>query len=287
MKKITIILAGAVVLLRVASAQAVFLDPYDNVMPADGLYTLLYGDVYTAGDLMGNDGKKVGRVDYTSALGIFRAIYYKHIGTVPLAFQIGIPFGSVEAKNPFADGKKERSSGVGDIFFSPGVFLYANENSKSYVAFWFYGYAPSGEFDQNNSYANMGWNHWYFLNQLALSQAFGKFILDANLNYYLHTKEDTWQMKAPDRFEIEYSLAYQATDKLVAGLCGGARWDLANYQYAGQGTSGSRGERFEIGPSIGYTITDKLNANFRWTHDVSTRNLPSGDEFWLRFGYSF
>lgn len=282
MKRWIATLGLALALAWTGPAQAILVDPYDNVLAPDGIYALGYFNYYTADEFTGPNGKKAESIDLTATVGIARVLAYKKIGPVPLAFQVIVPFGKVEEDKLL----KEDSSGLGDVVFGPGVFLYANEGAGTFISYWFYAFAPTGEWDKNQT-INMGQNHWYFEHQLAVAQLLGKFVFDMNLNYYHHTEEPDNDYKAPPRFELEASLAYQVTDKLIVGLNGGGYWDLDEGEVDGSSVSDTKAKRVQFGPTAGYQITERLGANIRWTRDVSAANDTKGDDVWLRFSYAF
>jgi len=273
----------ALALSAAVSARAsVLIDPYDNILAPDGFYALGYFNYTQADEFMGSSGDKAEDVDFTATIGILRPIAYFHLGPVPLAFQAIVPFGKIEE----TDVLDEDSSGLGDIIFGPGVFLYTNEKSGSYVSYWFYAYAPTGEWD-NEQFLNLGQNHWYFEHQLALFQSFGKLVADVNLNYYHHTEEPDNDLQAPPRFEVAVSVAYPLTEKLMVGAHGGGYWDLDDYEADGDSIDGTNGRKVSLGPTATYQFTQKLGSTLRWTHDLSAANDFKGDDLWLRLNYAF
>jgi len=282
MKKLIMTLCLGLILQWSSTAGAVLVDPYDNFLAPDGVYGLLYGNYYHASELTGSNGDKIAAIDLTAKVSLLRGIGYFHAGKLPLSFQVIIPFGEVKETKLL----KEKSSGLGDVIFGPGVFLYADQEKNTYVSYWFYAFAPTGKWDRNQT-INLGQNHWYFEHQLAFSKMFGSVIGDLNLNYYHHTEEKDNNYTAPDRFEVEASLGYQLTDKLVIGLNGGGYWDRENGKANGAKVPDSKMKRLQIGPTLGYTLTDKIGLNLRWTHDISSENDTKGDDVWLRLSYVF
>jgi len=274
------------------SARAILIDPYDNILAPDGYYGLVYFNYYHASEFTGPNGDEIGDLDLTATVGIARALVYKHLGPVPVAFQVIVPFGKIEGEfDVDVDGETvnvfdEDSSGLGDIVFGPGVFLYTNNDSGTYVSYWFYAFAPTGEWDEDQT-INLGQNHWYFEHQLAYNQLMGKFVFDMNLNLYHHTEEPDQDLKRPLRFELETSLAYQLTEKLVLGVNGGGYWDLDEAEVDGDSVDDSKAKRIQFGPTAGYQATERLGVNLRWTHDISAANDTKGDDVWLRASYAF
>lgn len=282
MKKLMYLLCMGLVCIWSGRANAILIDPYDNALPPDGVYGLLYGNYYHADEFTGSNGKKAADADLTATVSVVRFIGYKHLGKLPLAFQVIAPFGALEEKKVF----NEKSSGVGDLIFGPGVFLFSDEALKLNLSYWLYVFTPTGDWDKNRS-INLGQNHWYVEHQLALNKQFDKFVYDMNLNFYQHTEESERKLQMPDRFEIESSLGYQITDKLIFGINAGGYVDLSSAKVNGLTLADSKAERWQVGPTIGYSFTDKLGANLRWTNDVSSTNDSKGNDIWLRINYAF
>lgn len=268
--------------LGAAPASAILVDPYDNVLAPDGVYGLAYFNYYTADELSGPDGKKALDIDLTATVAILRPIAYFPLGPVHAAFQVIVPFGKVEEEKVL----NEDSSGLGDVIFGPGVFLYANQDAGTFLSYWFYAFAPTGEWDRNQT-INLGQNHWYFEHQLAFHQSAGKFVFDTNLNYYHHTEESDNDYKAPPRFELEASLAYQVTEQLLVGLNGGGYWDLDDGEVNGAAAADTKAKRVQFGPTLAFQATERLGLNLRWTRDLSAANDTKGDDVWLRASWAF
>lgn len=282
MKKTVIALCLGLTLFWVGTASAVLIDPYDNILPPDGFYGLFYGNYYQADQFNDSSGNKAADIDLTAKVGVLRGLYYRHLGKVPLAFQLIVPFGELKETQLL----QEKSSGLGDVTFGPAVFLYNNDDNKTYLSYWLYLTAPTGEWNRNQT-INLGQNHWYFQHQIALEKLWNGFVYDMNLNYYQHQKESDNDYQAPDRFEVEASLAYHVTEKFLFGLHGGGYWDRDEAEVGGISQPDSKARRIQFGPTLAYQLTDNLGVNLRWTHDVEARNDTEGDDVWLRFAYAF
>ncbi len=282
MKKLTMRLVLLLMFLGATNASAVMVDFYDNALPPQGVYGLLYGNYYHADQFTDGDGHKAVSADLTASIAIARVVGYKTLGNIPFAFQAILPFGELKETKLF----KESSSGIGDLAFGPAVFLYHNDDTRTYLSYWFYVMAPTGEWDKGQS-INLGGHHWYFEHQLALNKQFGSLVYDMNLNYYQHSEESDTKTSNPDRIEVEASMGYQLTEKLTLGLNGGFYRDLGKIKVQGDKVADSQAERWQIGPSLGYMFNDRLGLNLRWTHDIKAINDSRGDDLWLRLGYSF
>lgn len=282
MKKTVVSLCLGLTLFWAGTASAILIDPYDNILPPDGFYGLFYGNFYQADQLNDANGDKMLDIDLTAKVSVLRGLYYGHMGKIPYALQVIVPFGEVKETKAL----NQKSSGLGDITFGPAVFLVNNEESGTYLSYWLYLTAPTGEWDKNQD-INLGGNHWYFQHQLAFEKLWNGFVYDMNVNYYHHLEESDNDYQAPDRFEVEASLGYHVTEKLVLGVNGGGYWDLEEAEAGGSKLADSKAQRLQFGPTIGYQATERLGVNLRWTHDVSAENDTEGDDVWLRLAYAF
>lgn len=286
MKNTCLAALASVLWLAAAPARAgvVLIDPYDNVLAPDGVYTLLYPFHLQASKLMGPNGDEVADADFRLDLVFARVIAYRHVAGIPLTFQVIQPFGRVE-ESKLLDAS---SSGLGDLTFGPGAFLYANDERGTYVSYWLYATAPTGAFDREKP-VNLGGHHWAFEHQLAVNQTFlgKKVVFDANLNFYHHAEEPDTRLRLPLRFEVAAIVGYQFTEKLIAGVHGGAYWDLDDGEVDGVEVPDSAARSAALGPAVSYQVTPRFAAAFRWTHDVSVANDFKGDGFWLRASYAF
>lgn len=280
MKKTLFSFVLGITLLWAGTASAILIDPYDNFLAPDGYYGLVYGNYYTADKLVTDSGDL--DVDLQANVAILRGLTYFHVANIPVALQVIVPFGEVKETKLL----HEKSSGLGDIIFGPGVFLHADQETNTYLSYWFYAFAPTGEWDSNQT-INLGRNAWYFEHQLAFAKMMGNFVYDMNLNFYQFTKESDNNYQAPNRFELEASLAYQVNDKLSLGVNGGGYWDLDDAEVNGVSVPETKAKRLQLGPSINYQFTEQLGGNLRWTHDISVSNDTEGDDFWLRLAYAF
>lgn len=257
-------------------------DPYDNIEVPDGLYGLVYGLYSHASKANGPEGKSVARADFTLDLIVLRAVAYKHINDLPIGFQVIVPFGVIEEHKIY----DEQSSGLGDVVFGPGIFLYKNNESNTHLSYWFYVYAPTGDFDKKRT-INLGQGVWYYEHQLSINQTIGNVVVDANVDYFWYSKENQAEVEFPDRFQIDLSAAYKINDKFSMGLNGGVYWDLDDWKAKNDEIANTKAHKIQGGPELVYQITDKLGVSLRWLHDFAATNDFKGDDIWLRVNYAF
>jgi hypothetical protein len=269
--------------------QATVLDFQDNVANPPGFYGYIYYNNYTAGRLTDHVGKKVSDLDLSYNVGTLKPTYYFKLWDRTFAINASIPFGTVSSRNSL--GEKERSSGLGDITLSPGIFLYENNQTGTFLSFWEVVSMPTGNWSEGRSLRggpNLGLHYWYLEHQLSFAQLLwkGKVSCDMNINYFQRFKEPRLDIRAGDCFEVEGILGYGITDKLRAGVYADYWTDVRDTEVDGAKIDDSKRKFFSIGPSLTYG-TEKWAVHFRFVPDVMSENGPKGFQTWLRFLYSF
>jgi hypothetical protein len=270
-------------------SQGTVLDFGDNTANAPGFYGYFYYNNYTAGKLVGSDGKKVMDLDLSSNIGILKPAYYFKLWDRTFAITAFIPFGTVSSRNVL--GNKERSSGLGDILLSPGFFLFENSDMGTFISFWGNVSAPTGNWSEGRALRggpNLGLHYWYIQPQLSFAQLFakGKISYDMNINYYQRFEENTLNIQYGNSFEVEGILGYGITDRWRVGMYADYWTDVNATKIDGIKIENSKRKFFGIGPSLSYG-TDKWSFNFRFVPDVFAENGPKGYQTWLRFFYTF
>jgi hypothetical protein len=291
MKKLTLILLIIIALVfdSIIQAEAIQLDFQDNVASPPGFSAALYYNNYTTGRLTDHTGKKVSDLDLSCNVGTLKPAYYFKLWNRTFSVNASIPFGTVSSRNSL--GEKERSSGLGDITLSPGIFLYENNQIGTFLSFWEYVSVPTGNWSEGRSLRggpNLGLHYWYLEHQLSFAQLLwkGKVSYDMNINFFQRFKEPRLDVRAGDSFEVEGILGYGITDKLRAGVYADYWTDVRETKVDGAKIDDSKRKFFSIGPSLSYG-TDKWAVHFRFVPDVMSENGPKGFQTWLRFYYSF
>jgi hypothetical protein len=291
MKKhgLTFCMAAGLILALAIQARATVLDFGDNAASAPGFYGYLYYNNYSAEKITDHKGDSVADLDLSYNVVTLKPFYYFKLLNHTLAVSVSVPFGAVSARNSF--GEKETSSGIGDIVFAPGVFLYENEKSGTYISFWENISAPAGNWSENRALRggpNLGLHYWFLQHQLAFAQTLlkGKISYDMNISYYQRFEEPKLDLRAGDSVEVEGILGYGITDKLRAGIYADFLTDVRDMRMNGEKIDNSKRLFFDIGPALSYS-TGKWSFNIRFVPDVVSENGPKGYQTWLRVLYAF
>ena len=287
------VLASSLMVLSVlgptVQVDGVQLDFQDNVASPPGFYGAFYYNNYTADRLTDHTGKKVSDLNLSYNVGTLKPAYYFKLWDRTFAINASIPFGTVSSSNSL--GEKERSSGLGDITVSPGIFLYENNQKGTFLSFWEVVSIPTGNWSEGRALRggpNLGLHCWYLEHQLSFAQLLwkGKVSYDMNINYFQRFKEPRLDTQAGDSFEVEGILGYGITDKLRGGVYVDYWTDVQDTKVHATKIHDSRRRFVSVGPSLTYG-TEKWAVHFRFVPDAMSENGPKGYQTWLRFLYSF
>ncbi len=195
--------------------------------------------------------------------------------------------GDVEA-GPRTGRRSDSTSGLGDIMVMPVMLSHAL-SSSSHLDFRFGMYAPTGSYEVGRL-ANTGKNFWTFeptLGYLYLSPKNGREV-SIFAGYDLNTINDATDYKTGSQFHLDGTLAQHfplGKASAGAGISGFYYNQLTADSGSGATFGDFKGQTIGLGPSVSYTRAiagvDWV-AEFKWLHEVDTRNRLSGDYLWLK-----
>jgi hypothetical protein len=173
MKKHGLTLCSAVglILTLTIQARATVLDFGDNTTYASGFYDSLYYNNYSAEKLTDHKGDSVADLDLSHNVVTLKPSYYFKLWNHTIAINASLRFGLINARDSL--GKKETSSGIRDIVLTPGLFLYENEKTGTYISFWENISAPTGNWSENRALRggpNSGLNNYFLQHQLTFAK---------------------------------------------------------------------------------------------------------------------
>jgi hypothetical protein len=277
------------VLSWVTHSKAIVLDFQDNLPAPPGFYGAIYFNNYTANKSTDQTGKKVFDLDLSYNVGTLNPTYFSKLWNRTFAISVAIPFGKIRSRNFL--GEKENSNGLGDIVITPGVFLYDNNETTTYISFWENISFPTGDWSEKRALRggpNLGANYWYLQHQIAFAQLLdkGKYSIDLNLFYYEKFKEPKLDVRFGDSFEVEAIVGYGFTSSFRGGIYIDYLADIKDTKITGAKIDNSKRKFFSMGPSLAYG-TEKWAIHFRFVPDIISENGPKGFQSWLRLTYNF
>ena len=252
----------ALSLIYLQNTQAADLDAGDyDYVPSGTNLALLYYQHATRDELYSGDTKVAGNNKLDSNVGIARYVRYMDLGSIQIAPQVLIPFGSAEAKGDIS--VLGESSGIGDIILANAFFLHTDNATKTRLGLTTYFYLPTGEYDKNQV-VNLGENRYKFTLQGAYSTEIApKLRWDAASDITFYGKNDEYigdtKLEQDMGYQLQTNLRYNLKDNLDlrAGL---SYADLGDTEVNNIKADGITQSKFWVGTSYSPTPTTSLIA---------------------------
>jgi len=215
---------------------------------------------------------------------------YAMSATIPFLFV------DVDVNATVAPGSVSRSSstdGLGDIVLMPLMLNY-NVHPDFNVNFRVGAYAPTGRYEVGRL-ANTSKNFWTIEPVLGLMY-FGQkngIEVSAFVGADFNTENNDTNYRSGTQVHVDGTLAQHFP--LLGGLAGGGVSAYYYQQVTGDSGSGAtlgdfKGRTIGLGPVVSYT--KKIGGHdtvfeFKWLHEVETKNRLEGDILWLKGVFKF
>ncbi|MGE5506140.1 MAG: transporter [Actinomycetota bacterium] len=260
-------------------------DFMSGALPPQGLHTINYFAVYSAGRLQdGYGNRKVPDFQLTSTAWVPRVIYITK-------YQIlGADWG-VQAMMPIArqyvrmNGSSDTRTDMGDLLLDPIMLGWHSKN-------WHFGagidvYLPTGQYDKNKL-SNIGRNYWTVEPLASVTYlADNGFEASAKAMYDINTENGATKYASGDEFHVDYAVGLHVGEDWTLGLGGYYYQQVTGDRQDGSQLSTSNdGRAIALGPVVKYSL-GRLAFTAKWEHEIEVRNRPQGEVGWFKVGYSF
>lgn len=211
------------------------------------------------------------------------------VGPFNLASGLVIPFTKVQVQ---AFGRRDSSTGLGDIVLAPIYFTYMNPTGT----FFAYGgpelSVPTGEYDKN-SLANNGLNYYSFSPTINFTWLFAP-RWEASIAFYseFNTKNKDTDYRSGTSVMSDFNLAYRPfvdSQRWKFAIQGYALKQLTDDRQYGEAVNdGNRGQVFAVGPQVSYDIANGLGGIVvKYQKEFGAENRSQGNRFWFEFTAPF
>jgi hypothetical protein len=271
-----------------------------GTLPPPGMYPISYFMYYTANKLKDNNGNNVtaGPNPLDFKLDVYAYVFrFVHVTKMKLlgadvAWHALLPLVDQQVKIGAA-GIDEKSTGLGDIEFSPfilGWHFSKNMHLVGTVDFM----APTGRYSATDP-SSIGRNYWTIAPIVAATYiSDGGFEVSGKFQYFFNTKNKDYQdpgstiktdYLSGNEFICDY-LVGQHIGNWNIGVNGFIYKQVTDDEKNGIAVKDNLGQTISIGPAIQYNYKNMFfNLKYQW--DTEVRNRPEGQKLWLKFLYAF
>jgi len=254
-------------------------------MPPPGVYTLLYGDYFHANSLRDNNGNAVPVEFKATVLALAPRFIWvgekKILGGNP-AFHTILPLLNVDVQ---VAGKRESSTGLGDIVFGPGLGFHASD--KFHYVFCFDVNAPTGTYDSKRL-ANTSRNYWNIEPIATASYVQPQGInADIKVMYDFNFRNPETHYTSGQELHADFAAGWGLGNGWVLGAGGYAYQQVTDDEKDGSTIANNKGRAFGIGPSIKYDNGKGWFITMKWQEDLGVRNRADGRELKVKMSIPF
>lgn len=269
-----------------------------------GFYWRMYNQVYSANEIRGGHGQKLG-VDYDMTVYVLanRFIYssdkrilggrYSADIIIPLVytdFSVGDTFGITLPNHMNAINvslsKQANKYGVSDILIDPFILSWEGAQWDFTVGMGLF--IPTGEYSSSNP-ASPGRGFWTFMPSVGGTVYFDEaksWSASILAHYEIHTKQKDTHQTPGDHFHFEWGIGKSFLENFEAGLAGYCSWQVTDD--SGPGARDGRTLANAIGPEIGVYIPPLgVDVTLRSLWEFENRNNAQGNITTMTFTYNF
>ena len=287
MLKKVLLLAGVGLALQSGSSWA---DPSTrDWLPAPPGTDIIAGYVgYEKARRMYDDGKRVqGAPKLDVQYGIYRQMHYRELFGKTVQYELIVPMSRATLKG--GGMPKDRLSGVGDVNLGAAIWLYNNEETRTYFAWEPFIVAPTGRYKGSQADVSPGENRWSTIQDFAFAKGIGKSsYLEAMAEFEIYGKNKNYYGSTLKKDPSIRLMAFASTDitpDTVLGLR--YRYETGgDEKIDGSKVSGSANDH-----QLAVDLTHQLNAQnqlqLRYAQDVKVKYGPKLSGVQLRYAFIF
>jgi hypothetical protein len=250
---------------------------------ATGFY--LYNQYYDSTSLNDANGNNIDPNFHAKVYAVVPRIVHtwnQRVGPFTLGSGVILPFTRVDLR---AFGRKDASTGQGDIVLSPLYFNYVNSSNTLFAYAGPDFYLPTGKYDKNRL-ANNGLNHRTIAPNVSVTWLpTPRAELSATLYSEFNSKNKDTDYKSGNSVTFDFDVAYRPlTDvpKLKVALQGFARKQTSDDRQFGKAVvGGNRGQAFGLGPQVSYDIAGVGAVLLKYQREFKVENRTLGKRVWI------
>lgn len=214
-------------------------------------------------------------------------MYYGELAGKTVQYEVIVPMSKATLKgNGFP---KESLTGVGDVNLGAAVWLYNNDETRTYFAWEPFIVAPTGRYKASKADVSPGANRWSTIQDFAFSQGIGKSsYLEAMAEFEIYGKNNNYYgatLKKDPSVRLMAFASTNITPDTVIGL---------RYRYETGGDEKINGEKVSGAASdhqLALDLTHQLNnqnqLQLRYAHDLKVKYGPKMSGVQLRYAFIF
>ena len=249
-------------------------DSYMGIFYAPlGAQMLIYPYYVSADYMWDQDGRKVD-IDLDAEGLLFRPAYHIRLNEKTTLYLNGVvPLGRVSIKNP-ATGRRETSTGVGDVVLVPSIWYTFSKEKKFGMQLDCLFTVPVGDYKKERL-VNMGNNQFSAEPMLILAKGWqlesSELYSELKFSYLYNSENSDEHFEQGDMSQIMVNVGY-ITGKITTGFTALYESSVNEDKFHGRKIPNSKARLAEVGSSLTYQISPKMNFYLRLSQVIEGEN---------------
>lgn len=253
--------------------------PGTNIIALYGL-GLKSSGLYAGGQRV--DGAEVG----VRGL-VYRQMHYRELFGKTVQMEFIVPV--LRTHLDFPGEPRDRLTGVGDITVGSAIWLYNNDETRTWLAWEPFITLPVGRYRSDRPHTSPGKNRWSTIQDLAFVKGVGESsFVEAVAEVEIYGRNSNWMGQTLKKRPSWRFFALASTD-LGANTYAGVRY---RYETGGRETVAgqtvtSNARSHQLALELTHQINPAHQLQLQYVHDLKVRNGPRLRGLQLRYAYIF
>ncbi|KOF52113.1 hypothetical protein AD428_22300 [Achromobacter sp. DMS1] len=218
---------------------------------------------------------------------VYRQMHYREFlgKTVQLEFIVPMYRTSLDLPGT----PEDHMSGVGDVTLGTAVWLYNNEQTRTWFAWEPFVVAPVGRYDGSRPDVSPGKHRWSTIQDFAFVQGVGKStFLEAIAEVEIYGRNSDWygqRLKKDPSLRLFALVSTNFTDSTYGGIR--YRYETGGRETVSGETVTTRGRNHQLALELTHQINDANQVQMQYIHDLKVENGPRMRGVQMRYVYAF
>lgn len=233
------------------------------------------------------EGKRVDGASIDVNALVYRQMHYRDFYGKTVQLEFIVPMYRTSLDLPGAPG--DHQTGIGDVILGSAIWLYNNEQTKTWFAWEPFIVAPVGRYDGSRPDVSPGKNRWSTIQDFSFVQGVGEStFLEAIAEVEIYGRNTDWYgqtLKKDPSFRFFALASTNLTPDTYTGIR--YRYETGGKETASGETVATRARNHQLAVELTHQINDANQIQMQYIHDLKVENGPRMRGVQLRYVYAF
>lgn len=218
---------------------------------------------------------------------IYRQMHYRELFGKTVQLEFIVPMSRTTMELPGAP--RDRQTGIGDVTLGSAIWLYNNEQTKTWFAWEPFVVVPVGRYDGSRPDTSPGKNRWSTIQDFSFVKGVGEStFLEAIGEVEIYGRNSDWMSQTLKK-DPSFRFFALASTNITANTYTGIRYryETGGRERAAGETVTSRARNHQLALELTHQINDANQIQMQYIHDLKVENGPRMRGVQMRYVYAF